>query len=206
MRFPDVGFKGTWLWAVAVVLVIIVVIKFARPVLIKIMKSFFAFTMYFFTKLYNKKLGPKKKELFESMEKHLEEVEGDLLEVGAGTGANFAFYPRGCSIVALDPNPYMNYYLLHTEKFYPHVILRDYIVGTCEDMRKIKDQSVSAVVSTLVLCSVESVELSLREIIRVLKPVSQVCNLLQRSQPDSLVILCKYFVFADRENNQFLKK
>ena len=39
-------------------------------------------------------------------------------------------------------------------------------------LKKIEDQSVSAVVSTLVLCSVESVEQALKEIIRVLKPVS----------------------------------
>ena len=32
------------------------------------------------------------------------------------------------------------------------------------------------------------------------------CNLQERSQPDDLVPLCKYFLFIDCENNQFAKK
>lgn len=172
MYFPDVLFKEMWLWPVIIV-VFILLIKLASPMVKMIMRPFFAFTMFIFTKLYNRMLGPRKRELFESMQKHLEKVEGDVLEIGAGTGANFAFYPRGCSIVALDPNPHMNYYLLHSKKFYPHVTLKGYIIGTAENMKKIENQSVSAVVSTLVLCSVESVEQALKEIIRILKPVSK---------------------------------
>ena len=160
--------KEIWLWSVVIIVVVIAVFKLANPVI----KLYFATLMYFFTMLYNRMLGTRKKELFGTMKKHLEKVEGDVLEIGAGTGANFAFYPRGCSVIALDPNRHMNYYLVHSKKYYPHVSLKDYIVGIAEDMKKIDDQSVSAVVSTLVLCSVESVEQSLKEVIRVLKPVS----------------------------------
>ena len=169
---PGMWSSETWFWPVSTVVVIFAAIKLAKPIVHAIVRPFFAFGMYFFTKLYNRMLGPKKKELFETMEEHLEKVEGDVLEIGAGTGANFAYYPRGCSVLALDPNRHMNYYLVHTKKYYPHVSLKEYIVGVAEDMKKIEDQSVSAVVSTLVLCSVESVEQALKEIIRVLKPVS----------------------------------
>ena len=169
---PGVWSSETWFWPVITVVVIFAAIKLAKPIVHTITQPFFAFSMYFFAKLHNRMLGSKKTELFETMEKHLEKVEGDVLEIGAGTGANFAFYPRGCSVLTLDPNRHMNYYLVHTKKYYPHVSLKEYIVGVAEDMKKIEDQSVSAVVSTLVLCSVESVEQALKEIIRVLKPVS----------------------------------
>lgn len=138
----------------------------------KLAKALFAFTMYFFTIFYNYQMSTKKKELFASMKNHLKNVEGNVLEIGVGTGANFQFYPRGTFITALDPNPHMNYYLRHSKSYYPHIALKDYIVGSAEDMRCIPDKSMSAVVSTLVLCSVESVEKVLKEIIRVLKPVS----------------------------------
>ena len=174
MTFADVRFKEIWLWPVIIVVFILLMMKkLKRPMVNIVIKPFFAFNMFLFTKLYNRVLGSKKKELFETMEKHLEKVEGDVLEIGAGTGANFAFFPRGCSVIALDPNEHMNYYLLHTEKFYPHVTLKEYIVGTAENMKKLEDQSVSAVVSSLVLCSVESVDQALKEIIRILKPVKK---------------------------------
>ena len=174
MSFPDIRSKEIWLWGAIVLVVMIAARKVIRPVMKALARPLFAFMMYFFTKMYNRRLGGRKKELFELMTKHLEELEGDVLEIGAGTGANFAYYPRGCSVIALDPNPYMNYYLRHSKEYYPHVTLKEYIVGSAEDMRKIEDQSVSAVVSTLVLCSVESVEQSLKEIVRVLKPVSRI--------------------------------
>lgn len=150
-----------------------------KQIIIAIMKPVFAVIMYFFTMIYNRELGPRKRKLFESMEKHLEEVEGVVLEVGAGTGANFAFYPRGCTIITVDPNSYMNYYLQRTKTFYPHVHLKEYLVGSAEDMGKIADHSMSVVVCTLVLCSVSSMEQSLKEVIRVLKPVSTQCRFSQ---------------------------
>ncbi|XP_028411282.1 methyltransferase-like protein 7A [Dendronephthya gigantea] len=161
---------STLLWCALIIIVVFATRKLMKQIVAAMMKPVFAVIMYFFTKIYNREVGFKKKKLFETMEKHLEEVEGEVLEVGAGTGANFAFYPRGCTIIAVDPNRYMNYYLQHTKKFYPHVQLKEYIVGSAEDMRKIADHSMSVVVCSLVLCSVNSVEQSLKEIIRVLKP------------------------------------
>lgn len=135
-----------------------------------ITKGFFAFTMDSYARYYNKIMKSKKEELFQSLDEHLKHVNGDILEIGAGTGANFQLYPNGCSVVALDPNEHMNSYLCRSKEFYPNVNLKHYIVGSAEDMNKIEDQSVSVVVATLVLCSVDSVELALKEIIRVLKP------------------------------------
>lgn len=50
--------------------------------------------------------------------------------------------------------------------------MEKFILAKAEEMKEIEDSSVDAVVSTLVLCSVDSVEQTLSEIHRVLAPVS----------------------------------
>ena len=37
----------------------------------------------------------------------LSEVTGDVLEIGAGTGANFDHYAAGARVTALEPDPFM---------------------------------------------------------------------------------------------------
>ena len=37
----------------------------------------------------------------------LSEVHGRALEIGAGTGASFSYYPAGAIIVATEPDPFM---------------------------------------------------------------------------------------------------
>src|SRR3990172_11241753 len=34
-------------------------------------------------------------------------VEGDVVEIGAGTGANFSHYSPGARVVAFEPDPFM---------------------------------------------------------------------------------------------------
>lgn len=143
-----------------------------KQLMVGLSKNCFTLFMFFFTWYYNELMYSRKKELFGTLAEHLKGLDGDILEIGAGTGANFQFFPDGCSVVALDPNGQMNRYLRHNKHFYPNINLKDYIVGSGEDMGKVKDHSVSVVVTTLVLCSVESVDEVLKEIIRVLKPVS----------------------------------
>jgi ubiquinone/menaquinone biosynthesis C-methylase UbiE len=46
-----------------------------------------------------------------------------------------------------------------------------FVVGFAEDMKDVPDNSVDIVVSTMVLCSVRSVEGALKEVHRVLAPV-----------------------------------
>lgn len=49
--------------------------------------------------------------------------------------------------------------------------MEKFLLTTAEDMRDIDDNSIDVVVSTLVLCSVRSVEKTLKEVHRVLAPV-----------------------------------
>lgn len=112
------------------------------------------------TSTYNRLVRGRKKRLFE-------DLSGDILELGAGTGANLPFYPRGVHLTVLDPNPYMRpYFEREADQYYTNYRHRR---GKAENM-PFQSESFDHVVTTLVLCSVDDVQVSLREIYRVLKP------------------------------------
>ena len=54
---------------------------------------------------------------------------------------------------------------------FPQIQLGEFHVGFAEDLSAIESGSVDAVICTLVLCSVRSVDRCLQEVIRVLRPV-----------------------------------
>lgn len=129
-------------------------------------KKAFAVHMNIFSRIHNRAVQKRKKDMFA----YLRGVQGDILEIGAGTGANFEFLPEGSSIIALEPNPHMESYLSENVKKFPHINLKQVVAGFAENMEGIADESVEAVVCTLTLCSVHDVEAALSEIKRVLKP------------------------------------
>lgn len=161
---------------VLVVLVIAAVIseKFRTAVISSnTYKKAFAVHMNLFSRIYNRAVRSRKEAMFALMKQSPNDVEGDVLEIGAGTGANFEFLPEGSSVIALEPNPHMEAYLVENAQKFPHVYLKKTVPGFAEDMVGIADESVAAVVCTLTLCSVHDVQAALTEIKRVLKPVSR---------------------------------
>jgi ubiquinone/menaquinone biosynthesis C-methylase UbiE len=127
-----------------------------------------AFVISKFVRGFNRLTGQYKKELFAS----LDGLKGEILEVGIGTGANFAYYPAGAEIVGLDPNTFMNPKLQEALKKHPDVKLKRMITGKAEDLRAVAgDNTFAAVVATLTLCSVQDTDKCLAEIKRVLQPV-----------------------------------
>lgn len=94
-------------------------------------------------------------------------LHGTVLEVGAGDGANFGFLAEDVDWIGLEPNP------RDTEALRANAARwgrrREVLVATCEDI-PLPDESVDAVLSTLVLCSVDDQQKALEEIIRVLRP------------------------------------
>lgn len=104
--------------------------------------------------------GGFKTELFASLS-------GTLLEIGPGAGSNFEHYPRGLEITGLEPNPCMQPHL--EEQAAKYGITFDLSIGHAEAI-PFPDNSVDAVVCTLVLCSVHNPEQVVSEILRVLKP------------------------------------
>lgn len=98
----------------------------------------------------------------------LANLTGTVLEIGPGTGANLGFLnPEKVRWIGVEPNPFMESYL--REEANKRGMPIEFHIGTAEKL-PIPDESVDAVISTLVLCSVSSQQQSLREVLRVLKP------------------------------------
>ena len=87
-------------------------------------------------------------------------------------GANFEFYPPGCHLTVVEPNPFFEPLFFERQAKHPSIKMDKFVLGTAEDMKGIEDSSIDAVVSTLVLCSVDCLEKTLKEVQRVLAPVS----------------------------------
>nr|AUF72233.1 putative methyltransferase-like protein 7A [Apostichopus japonicus] len=120
----------------------------------------------------NEAVGQIKSNVFASM-KQIQKENGELvvLEIGAGTGANFNFFPESSKVLALEPNIHCVKYLQESASATSHVQLLNIIDGSIEDISaEVKDGSVDAVVGTYVLCSVNNTEAAMNEIKRVLKP------------------------------------
>ncbi|XP_026023880.1 methyltransferase-like protein 7A isoform X2 [Astatotilapia calliptera] len=92
-----------------------------------------------------------------------------LLEIGCGSGANFKFYPHGCTVTCTDPNPHFEKYLRMSMDANQHLTYDKFMCVSGEDMRGVRDGSADVVVCTLVLCSVSNVQQVLQEARRVLR-------------------------------------
>ncbi|KAM7005726.1 thiol S-methyltransferase TMT1A-like [Tautogolabrus adspersus] len=134
-------------------------------------KRVFPLLAYNITFSYNDKMHELKRELFRNVAKFTN-TDGTLrlLEIGCGSGANFKFYPYGCTVICTDPNPHFEKYLRLSMGANTHLTYDKFIVARGEDMKEVKDESVDVVVCTLVLCSVNNALQVLHEVRRVLKP------------------------------------
>jgi ubiquinone/menaquinone biosynthesis C-methylase UbiE len=98
-------------------------------------------------------------------------LEGRVLEVGAGNGLNFAHYPTGVtSVLAVEPEARLREAALENAARVPIPIE---VVAGVADHLPVEDESVDAVVYSLVLCSVPDLASALREGHRVLNPGGQ---------------------------------
>ena len=98
----------------------------------------------------------------------LAEARGRVLEIGAGTGLNIAHYPADLDeLILTEPDTSMHRRLLWRGDG------RATVIATPADRLPVADASLDTVVSTLVLCTVEDPEATLREIRRVLRPDGQ---------------------------------
>lgn len=95
------------------------------------------------------------------------DLAGEVLEIGPGTGANLPYFPPGIRWIGVEPNLYMHRYLREKAERLGMVV--DLRTGAAERL-EVAENSVDAVVMTLVLCSVSNVADALHEVLRVLKP------------------------------------
>lgn len=92
---------------------------------------------------------------------------GRILEIGAGTGANFAHFPPHSAIVALEPNLAMHRALERRAAQYG-MDLR--VLTDRAETIPLDDNSIDTVICTLVLCTVDDPDAVLHEVTRVLRP------------------------------------
>lgn len=95
-------------------------------------------------------------------------LSGRVIEVGAGHGLNFAYYPRAVTqVVAVEPEPYLRRLAGEAAGRSPvPVEVREGVA----DALPVGDGEFDAAVVSLVLCSVPEQAVALREIARVLRP------------------------------------
>lgn len=101
----------------------------------------------------------------------VEAAHGAVVEIGAGYGATFPFYPPAVTgVLALEPDPTLRALALAAAATAPVPIT--VLDGVAESLPA-ADGSVDVVVSSLVLCSVAEPSAALAEAVRVLKPGGQ---------------------------------
>ena len=96
-------------------------------------------------------------------------AEGIVLEIGAGSGANFMHYDtrQVSKLYALEPNPGM---IRLAERQQPKTKLNIEFLDLPGERIPLEDGSVDTVVSTFTLCTIAGIVDALRGIARVLKP------------------------------------
>ena len=95
------------------------------------------------------------------------DLEGEVVELGTGTGLNFGYYPTGAHVLASDRDPMM----LSLARVRAPKVDATVSLTAADAMRlPFEDASADAVVISLMLCSVPDQALALQEVRRVLKP------------------------------------
>jgi ubiquinone/menaquinone biosynthesis C-methylase UbiE len=121
----------------------------------------------FFAMYYDRFMsGTEKAGLRDKRTALLGSAKGDVLEIGAGTGANLALYPSTItSLTVTEPDAAM------MRKLQKRLADRDVMAlrAPAEDL-PFDNDSFDTVVSTLTLCTVDDQPRALREIHRVLRP------------------------------------
>ncbi len=110
------------------------------------------------------------RELGQHRSRQLAGLRGKVIEIGAGTGLNFAHYPAGVSVLAVEPEPHLRQCARRQAQ---HAPVQVEVVDGVADRLPAVDGSFDAAVSTLVLCSVPNQASALAEIHRVLRPDGQ---------------------------------
>lgn len=121
----------------------------------------------FFARLWMAMSGHEPESLRRLRVANLAGLTGRILEVGAGTGTNFAHYPAGVTeVIALEPERRLAEVARQAAASAPVPV----IVSTAAIEEFESQESFDAVVCSLVLCSVDDPEGVVRQLYSILKP------------------------------------
>jgi len=108
--------------------------------------------------------------LYKTRKEMLTGLNGEIIEVGAGTGVNFKFYDKLAHVTAIEPSLPM---LKKAEKKASSAANINFLnYGVCDPEldQHIKENSIDYVVSMLVLCTIPDPEKALQQFKKWLKP------------------------------------
>lgn len=120
-----------------------------------------------FTKLYNKAMAKYEPYIADRKQVLFANLPDRVVEIGPGTGANLAYLPSGCRFIGIEPNPFMHDLL--KQRGLELGVDTEFRLAMAEKL-EFDDDSIEAVIGTLVLCSVAEPAQLLAEIRRILKP------------------------------------
>lgn len=132
-------------------------------------QKFYAWVLSSFTKSYEAEVARYKSQIFSNLK---EKKANKILELGIGTGPNLSYYASDSDVhvVGIDPNPEMEKYARSAATSAGLPLSNFEFLHAVGEVIPLSDASVDAVVGTLVLCSVKDVDMTLKEVRRVLKP------------------------------------
>jgi ubiquinone/menaquinone biosynthesis C-methylase UbiE len=132
----------------------------------------------FYSKLFARFYDPfmaslEQKILFRYRKQLLEPLQGNILEIGSGTGINFKLYPKGCNVIASEPSEHMLKYAQERLKMEPVEAKIELVlagVGSEELERYVPEGGFDAIVCTLVLCTIPDPAAAVESFKKWLKP------------------------------------
>jgi ubiquinone/menaquinone biosynthesis C-methylase UbiE len=120
----------------------------------------------FFSRMWVRMKDPL--ETVDFRQRNLAGLSGRVIELGAGDGRNFQYYPpQVTEVLAVEPEPYLRE---HAEQAAAKAPVRVTVVAGVADRLPAEDASCDAGVASLVLCTVPEQDKALAEFHRVIKP------------------------------------
>jgi ubiquinone/menaquinone biosynthesis C-methylase UbiE len=143
----------------------------------------------FFARVWTRMTAREPAEQTEHRRELLAGLRGRVLELGAGTGANFAQYPPEVTeLVAVEPEPYLREQARAAAADAAPEIT---VIAGVADALPAEDEAFDAAVACLVLCTVPDPPRALAELRRVLKPGGELRfyeHVHARSQPGRAIL------------------